>query len=84
MTGFTKTPQSALALELVKQKALKTLGIGPVDMFKAVDVMTYYRARARAWHPDASSHGSIEEAYQVNLQELREAKDFLIAYLEDQ
>ena len=80
MAGFTKTPLSDLAVEHQKQNALRTLGMGPICLFKAVDVMTYYRMKVRKHHPDADGDNVIPLT--VDLQEIREAKDFLIAWLE--
>ena len=84
MSGFTKPPESILARELMKQKALKELGMGPIDPFKECDVMTYYRAKVKKAHPDSNS-GDEYDACLVNLnnfQRLREAKDYLIKWLE--
>lgn len=82
MTGFTKTPQSELAIELVKQKSLRTLGMLPVSIFKAPDVMTYYRAKVKSLHPDSIKGEGTDPVVQ-NFHELRMAKDFLIGWLED-
>ena len=79
MSGFVKPPQSSLAVELMKQRALKELGMGPVNPFKECDVMTYYRAKVKAAHPD-SNEGNVV-TLGSNLQRMREAKDYLIRWL---
>ena len=78
-SGFIKPPTSALATELMKQKALKTLGMGPINPFKACDVMTYYRAKVKDHHPDADNNVTSI----VSFQRMRQAKDFLIKWLEE-
>lgn len=77
-SGFTKPPSNVLAIELAKQRALKTLGMGPVNPFKKCDVMTYFRMKAKKLHPDTEE---FTEMAGGGLQELREAKDLLIKWL---
>lgn len=79
MSGFTKTPLSDLAVEHHKQSALRTLGMGPINPFKAPDVMTYYRMKVKGMHPDAGINNVV--LLSDDLQEMREAKDFLIKWL---
>lgn len=89
MSGFVKTPPSDLAIERTKQKAFKTLHIDP-DAELTVspeDIARRFQELAKMAHPDIALQAGRQQGksearkHIASLQDLRDAKDFLIKYV---
>lgn len=82
-SGFTKPPRSSLYKTLAMQRATRLLGIDTdTSVFNKEDVLASYRDAVREKHPDGiSTYRSWGPLGYSTLQELRDAKDFLIKWL---
>ncbi len=85
MAGFTRKEDSELSVQRKKEKALRVLAFDRLDRPNKDDIMQRYRSFVKAWHPDSldALKEAVEHRPAHTLDELRQAKDFLVKYLEE-
>ena len=84
MAGFTVKKESPLQVLRKVQKASNMLGLGPGNP-TADEVREHYRLMVKAMHPDSSEMNMPTEFHPMyTIEELRQAKDYIVKYLEDQ
>lgn len=81
MAGFTRKEDSELVVKRKVEKAKRALEFDRFELVNKGQVLTRYHTMVKASHPDSA--GEVSELPPVaSLDELRQAKDYLVKHLE--
>lgn len=82
MTGFTRKIDTVLQAQRKRQKALTTMGLGRNETPTVAELKEHYVLLVQSLHPDSPARVKGLTA-NVTLEEIRQAKDYLIKDLKN-